>query len=138
MLLSDDPLLQGTARAGDLDAIFEAIDEAIVQIDADWRVLYANDGYLRFARMTRAEDGRPAGPRRGLTVMMRVVPSRRAPAADPMTISMVLRLVTRSRPAFDCDMRTTPSTATVAASPKMSLAPGSTPRALISNSWSIA
>jgi diguanylate cyclase (GGDEF)-like protein len=55
MLLSDDPLLLGTARAGDLDAIFEAIDEAIVQIDADWRVLYANDVYLRFARMTRSE-----------------------------------------------------------------------------------
>lgn len=55
MLLGDDPLLPGTARAGDLDAIFETIDEAIVQIDANWRVLYANDVYLRFARMARAE-----------------------------------------------------------------------------------
>ena len=55
MFLPDDPLIGTAAGVGDLAAIFDAIDEAIVQIDADWRVLFANDVYLRFARMSRAE-----------------------------------------------------------------------------------
>jgi len=55
MLLPEDPLLGAAASRGDLNAIFDAIDEAIVQIDADWRVVYTNDVYLRFARMNRSE-----------------------------------------------------------------------------------
>jgi diguanylate cyclase (GGDEF)-like protein len=55
MFLPTDPLVSTVTSHGDLNSIFEAIDEAIVQIDADWRVRYTNDVYLRFARMTRAE-----------------------------------------------------------------------------------
>lgn len=55
MFLPTDPLVPTVTSHGDLDAIFDAIDEAIVQIDADWRVRYTNDVYLRFARMTRGE-----------------------------------------------------------------------------------
>lgn len=55
MYLPIETPVSAAASHGNLDAIFDAIDEAIVQLDSDWRVVYANDVYLRFARLTRAE-----------------------------------------------------------------------------------
>ena len=55
MYMPTEAPISSAGSHGNLDAIFDAIDEAIVQIDAEWRVVYSNDVYLRFARLTRAD-----------------------------------------------------------------------------------
>ena len=49
------PSIAEAAHAGELEIIFEFINEAIVQIDRNWRVCYVNNVYLRFSGLTRSE-----------------------------------------------------------------------------------
>ena len=48
------PLVKNTSEIADLNEIFDRIGEAIVLVDADWRVRYVNDVYLRISGLTRS------------------------------------------------------------------------------------
>lgn len=55
MIIVPHSSIAEAASAGELESIFESINEAIVRIDRDWRVSYVNNVYLRFSGLTRLE-----------------------------------------------------------------------------------